>query len=46
MLMVDLSSPDGASVNDGVSENLSPLAYASIWHAVQEIDRGTRVLMT
>lgn len=34
-LIIDLSLPRNYSVNDGVSENLSSLAYASIWDAVQ-----------
>ena len=43
-LIVDLSSPEGASVNDGISTNLCSLTYASIDDAVALIicrGRGT-----
>ena len=44
--IVDLSSPEGASVNDGVSTDLCSLTYASIDDAVALIirkGRGTRL---
>ena len=45
-LIVDLSSPEGASVNDGISSALTSIRYASIDDAVQTIHRlGNGTLM-
>ena len=38
-LIVDHSSPEGASVNDGVSEHLCSLRYVTVEDAIQEIGR-------
>ena len=45
-LIVDLSSPDGASVNDGISSALTSIHYSSVDDAVQriqELGSGTRM---
>ena len=43
---MDLSSPEGASVNDGISSALTSIQYASIDDAVQTIHRlGNGTLM-
>ena len=36
-LIVDLSSPDGRSVNDGIEESLFSLSYVSVEDAAQRI---------
>ncbi len=36
-LILDLSSPEGASVNDGIAEDLCSLSYVSIEDAAREI---------
>ena len=46
-LIVDLSSPDGASVNDGIDPDLCSLMYASVDNAVtviQQLGQGTRLV--
>lgn len=46
-LIVDLSTPSGKSVNDGISSNLSTLKYASVDDAVamiQALGRGTKLV--
>jgi hypothetical protein len=45
-LIVDLSAPAGASVNDGISSDLCSLRYATVDNAVsmiQELGRGARL---
>ena len=45
-LIVDLSHPEGRSVNDGISKERSSLAYVSVDHIVQVIlrlGRGTQM---
>lgn len=45
-IIVDLSSPLRASVNDGVDENLCSLSYASVWDAARGVlDKGAGALM-
>ncbi len=41
-LIVDMSFPEGASVNDGISENLSSLTYVGVQDAVRGIARMGR----
>ena len=46
-LIVDLSAPTGASVNDGISEDLCSLTYASVDDAVsiiQDLGPGTQLV--
>lgn len=38
-LIVDLSAPDGASVNDGISEELCSLSYVTVDDAAREVLR-------
>ncbi len=38
-LIVDLSSPSGASVNDGIDSRLTSLSYVRVKEAVEEIRR-------
>ncbi len=38
-LIVDLSSPSGASVNDGIDSRLTSLSYVGMKEAVEEIRR-------
>ena len=38
-LIVDLSSPEGASVNDGIAENLCSLSYIGVDNAAREVWR-------
>ena len=45
-LIVDLSAPLGASVNDGIDEHRCSLSYATVWDAAREIsERGAGTLM-
>jgi len=45
-LIIDLSSPSGASVNDGVDENLCSLSYTSVWDAARGVlGKGAGALM-
>lgn len=46
-LIVDLSCPRGSSVNDGISEHLCSLQYASVHHAVdfvKQLGRDTELV--
>ena len=38
-LIVDMSAPEGTSVNDGVSKSLSSLSYVGVQDAVEEIQQ-------
>ena len=42
-LILDLSSPTGGSVNDGVDKGLCSLKYASVEDTVQEIVQGALI---
>ena len=44
-LIVDLSAPEGASVNDGVDPSLCSLSYASVEKAVELVRRNGRGCM-
>ena len=45
-LIVDMSSPAGASINDGVRENLCTLSYVTIWDAACcVVGKGAGALM-
>ena len=41
-LILDLSAPEGASVNDGFSKDLASLAYPSVDNVVSEVVRRER----
>lgn len=46
-LIVDMSSPEGGSVNDGIQESMCSLSYATVEDATQGIvDYGTGALLT
>ena len=40
--MVDLSSPDGASVNDGIDPDLCSLTYVSVDDAARTVAKAGR----
>jgi hypothetical protein len=47
-MICDLSSPDGASVNDGISSTLRSLQYATVDDAVkviQQLGRGSQLVI-
>ena len=41
-LIMDLSFPQGSTVNDGVKESTSTVSYVGVWDAVKEIVRMRR----
>ena len=45
-LIVNLSAPEGASVNDGINERVSSLSYVTVDDAAREVlRRGARSLL-
>ena len=46
-MIVDLSSPAGSSINDGISDDLCSMLYSSVdntIHIIRELDRGTQLV--